>query len=220
MNELKNVIKIWDTDFQALYYWPGSAQEEERSFLLGRSVAGRSCVCVGDSYIWTQEVCLCVSPTSFKCSGRLYRKPLPVTGDPTSQPNQSEAALPALLEAGGVAILTARTEPGRHQSINGQGDAEWETSVSLRDKLELLWNTNVDNRIECNGNVARWTMLSPYAGGCENKKWPRNHWKNDKNKLKMISWKSHPEWTNRALSNFLAHFRTSLTIVIIVQSML
>lgn len=62
----------------------------------------------------------------------------PVTGYPTSQPNQPEAALPALLEAGSIAVLAARTEPGHHDAVNIQGDAERETSVSLRDKLELL----------------------------------------------------------------------------------
>lgn len=62
----------------------------------------------------------------------------PVTGYPTSQPNQPEAALPALLKAGGIAVLAARTEPGHHDAVNVQGDAERETSVSLRDKLELL----------------------------------------------------------------------------------
>lgn len=84
----------------------------------------------------TRRVSLCLC--NIIHTGRLHRKPLPVTGDPTSQPNQSETALPALLEARGVAVLTARTEPGHHQSIDVQGDAEWETSVPLRDKVELL----------------------------------------------------------------------------------
>lgn len=62
----------------------------------------------------------------------------PVTGYPTSQPNQPEAAPPALLKAGGISVLAARTEPGHHDAVTVQGDAERETSVSLRDKLELL----------------------------------------------------------------------------------
>lgn len=63
----------------------------------------------------------------------------PVAGDPTGQPAQPEAALPALLEAGGVAVLAARADPGRHHAVNVQGGAEGETSVPLRHKLELLW---------------------------------------------------------------------------------
>lgn len=62
----------------------------------------------------------------------------PVTGDPTGQPNQPKAALPALLKAGSIAVLAAGTEPGRHDATNVQGDAERETSVPLGDKLELL----------------------------------------------------------------------------------
>lgn len=62
----------------------------------------------------------------------------PDTGDPTSQPNQPEAALPALLKARGIAVLAAGTEPGHHDAIKVQGDAERETSVPLRDELELL----------------------------------------------------------------------------------
>lgn len=63
---------------------------------------------------------------------------LPVAGYPTSQPSQSEAALPALLEARSVAVLTAGTDPGHHDAIDIKGSTEWVTSMSLRQKLELL----------------------------------------------------------------------------------
>lgn len=65
----------------------------------------------------------------------------PVTGCPARQPRQPEAALPALLEAGSVAVLAAGADPRRHDAIDVQGGAEGEASVSPRDKLELLWKT-------------------------------------------------------------------------------
>lgn len=68
----------------------------------------------------------------------------PVTGYPTSQPSQSEAAPSALLEAGSVAVLTAGAEPGHHDAVNVQRDAKRISSVSLRHKLELLLKTQRD----------------------------------------------------------------------------
>lgn len=65
----------------------------------------------------------------------------PVAGQPTSQPGQSEAALPALLEAGSVAVLAAGTDSGHHDAVNVQRSTEGEASVPLRDELELLWET-------------------------------------------------------------------------------
>lgn len=62
-----------------------------------------------------------------------------MTGHPTSQPRQAEAALPALLKARSVAVLAAGADPGHNHAVHIQGDTEGETSVSLRNKLELLW---------------------------------------------------------------------------------
>lgn len=62
-----------------------------------------------------------------------------MTGHPTSQPRQAEAALPALLKTRSVAILAAGADPGHNDAIHIQGDAEGEASVSLRNKLKLPW---------------------------------------------------------------------------------
>lgn len=62
-----------------------------------------------------------------------------MTGCPTSQPRQAEAALPALLKTWSVAVLAAGADPGYDDAVHVQGDTEGETSVSLRNKLELLW---------------------------------------------------------------------------------
>lgn len=62
-----------------------------------------------------------------------------MTGCPTSQPRQAEAALPALLKTRSVAVLAAGADPGYSHAVHVQGDTEGEASVSLRKKLELLW---------------------------------------------------------------------------------
>lgn len=61
-----------------------------------------------------------------------------MTGYPTSEPRQAEAALPPLLKTRSVAVLAARTDPGYHDAVNVQGDTEGVTFVSLRNELELL----------------------------------------------------------------------------------
>lgn len=65
-------------------------------------------------------------------------KPRPVAGRPTSQPSQSEAALPALLKAGSIAVLTAGADSGHHDAVNVYGGTEGVTDVPLRHKLELF----------------------------------------------------------------------------------